>query len=824
LLILFVWIYATLYLRQYALEAGQESARDHGAQVSIKAWLRTSWSRLPILSNRPMIWKEFLVEPTLRRGLLRRGLLGIGVALLLLPLVHTSYFFRANVFPGDHLRAHELMNLWLRVLCALLGCVALLQTLATAAGSLTSEREKRTLEELLATPLTDRAIFRAKWQASVFRFGSAWTGLAGLWCIGLALGCIHISAIATFILGWFCFAAFLASLGIWFSVVSRSTRRALAGAFLTLSALIGCAALASFNLADNYLPRQEAVGLFPAAALAYVSYTPREWTSWLDGKVAFRPGVYGFALGFWGLASLAIYLAARSRFTTLTGRVEGDGVALAPSFDALTAMPEGETRPRPEWRRLMFGLLKGWSGGMVRLAVSILPALILVGVYQLRAERNAVELRRYIEHLDATESHWQVQLDQAMSASAERDDQGVRALLKRIGKLIPKKQAEAEQEFEALVRKEVPDRELLPAATLKALQTSELASQNAVLESRKLWPLGYHEVPGPWNLKTGELYSLGSSLDRLLLVEALIDIQEGHADQALKSAGSMIIMGAALGETADIFGPFRWLQRHWSTGTALRVIQRTLAQLEPSEAVLAKLQDILEKEDQSHVEKLLRAERAHYYGRLIDRNREDSVDEWQMFYDRPRGDKDNGVPSIPSIEELYFLSSTHSLEEQRGEVLRFLTECIKGAATAAVPPNSWSRSRADLVTFQLRQVYMGAYLIAYTRAQLRAAIVAVALERYRRQRGGWPSSLAELTPKYLKAVPLGVFDGKPLIYKRLKDGVIVYTVGADLIDRGGNLARQRTWMGGFDFGMRLYDTASRQPEPAAPPAGESSNR
>src|SRR5262249_52473533 len=154
---------------------------------SIKAWLRTSWSRLPILANRPMLWKEFLVEPALRRGVLRRGLLGIGVALLLLPLVHISYFFRPDVFPGDHPRAFELMNLWLRVLCALLGCVALLQTLATAAGSLTGEREKRTLEELLATPLTDRAIFRAKWQASVFRLGSAWTGLAGLWFLGLAL-------------------------------------------------------------------------------------------------------------------------------------------------------------------------------------------------------------------------------------------------------------------------------------------------------------------------------------------------------------------------------------------------------------------------------------------------------------------------------------------------------------------------------------------------------------------------------------------------------------------------------------------------------------
>ena len=49
-------------------------------------------------------------------------------------------------------------------------------------------------------------------------------------------------------------------------------------------------------------------------------------------------------------------------------------------------------------------------------------------------------------------------------------------------------------------------------------------------------------------------------------------------------------------------------------------------------------------------------------------------------------DSDNGVPPIPPFEEIYFLSGTRSLEDQRGDVLRFLTECIEGTASAAVPP------------------------------------------------------------------------------------------------------------------------------------------
>ena len=61
----------------------------------------------------------------------------------------------------------------------------------------------------------------------------------------------------------------------------------------------------------------------------------------------------------------------------------------------------------------------------------------------------------------------------------------------------------------------------------------------------------------------------------------------------------------------------------------------------------------------------------------------------------------------------------------------------------------------------------------------------VALELYKRRHGSYPTSLEQLTPGLLPAVPLDRFNGKPLRYE-LRDGKpLLYSVGADYEDNGG---------------------------------------
>lgn len=66
-----------------------------------------------------------------------------------------------------------------------------------------------------------------------------------------------------------------------------------------------------------------------------------------------------------------------------------------------------------------------------------------------------------------------------------------------------------------------------------------------------------------------------------------------------------------------------------------------------------------------------------------------------------------------------------------------------------------------------------------------AALVAIALELYRRRHGRWPERLEQLVPDLLPSVPPDRFDGQPLRYK-VTDGLpVVYSVGADRVDDGG---------------------------------------
>ncbi len=99
-------------------------------------------------------------------------------------------------------------------------------------------------------------------------------------------------------------------------------------------------------------------------------------------------------------------------------------------------------------------------------------------------------------------------------------------------------------------------------------------------------------------------------------------------------------------------------------------------------------------------------------------------------------------------------------------------------------------------------------------AELRCTLVMVAVERFRRQQGRWPESLNELVPEFLARLPTDPCNGFPLCYRRLKDGVVIYSVGADGADNGGNISRRGAVMAGVDWGVRLWDVPDRRRPPA----------
>ncbi|UCG34379.1 MAG: hypothetical protein JSU68_07015 [Phycisphaerales bacterium] len=95
-------------------------------------------------------------------------------------------------------------------------------------------------------------------------------------------------------------------------------------------------------------------------------------------------------------------------------------------------------------------------------------------------------------------------------------------------------------------------------------------------------------------------------------------------------------------------------------------------------------------------------------------------------------------------------------------------------------------------------------------AGLRCAQAGLAAERFRLATGRWPESLEELVPEYLDAVPLDPFDEKPLRYRVEADRVVIYSIGEDEVDDGGQLVHpERRKETPPDAGFRLLNPELR---------------
>jgi hypothetical protein len=153
-------------------------------------------------------------------------------------------------------------------------------------------------------------------------------------------------------------------------------------------------------------------------------------------------------------------------------------------------------------------------------------------------------------------------------------------------------------------------------------------------------------------------------------------------------------------------------------------------------------------------------------------------------------------------------------------LLRHLTKAVEAAK---LPPHEQS-SVVSALDAQIkdcpgmlreRVIKLGSVSDAGHRhlAMFRCAATGLAAERYRLDKGRWPEKLGDLVPAYLPAVPLDPYDGKPLRLARKPDGVVVYALGRDGRDDGGDFETLNTHQPGTDYGFRLWDVDKRRQPP-----------
>lgn len=114
-----------------------------------------------------------------------------------------------------------------------------------------------------------------------------------------------------------------------------------------------------------------------------------------------------------------------------------------------------------------------------------------------------------------------------------------------------------------------------------------------------------------------------------------------------------------------------------------------------------------------------------------------------------------------------------------------LIEASRTGTLAAARPGGYARALTSPL------MAMSAFTQAVDPTALivdRGSLVAVAIERFRRDRGSVPPTLSDLVPEYLVDVPEDPYSGRPLLFRASENGYTVYSVGPDRQDDGGDLS------------------------------------
>jgi ABC-type transport system involved in multi-copper enzyme maturation permease subunit len=306
----------------------------------------------PRVGSWPMIWKELFIERGFRLHWLARIVVAVLIIASFLPVagIVSSLIYELNhpyagpgpgagwAMPPDFIweRFRQEMNIWVRFMSMGISCLMLVAVAVRAAGSISGERDRQTFDDLLTSPLGSDAMLFGKWLGSLCSVRWAWLWLLTVWATAGICGALHPVAVALHVAAWCIYAAFLANLGLWSSMVSRTTLRAIVG---TLTSALGLAFghwliwllfVPLFVAGPGSPPRafewlaKFQFGLTPPFAL-WGSFSfglfPEDnnlgvfRTEWLQ-MVAF--GVFG--LVFWGVATVILWVVVSARFRDLTNR------------------------------------------------------------------------------------------------------------------------------------------------------------------------------------------------------------------------------------------------------------------------------------------------------------------------------------------------------------------------------------------------------------------------------------------------------------------------------------------------------------------------
>lgn len=476
-------------------------------------------------------------------------------------------------------------------------------------------------------------------------------------------------------------------------------------------------------------------------------------------------------------------------------------------LNTLKMIPDGEAmailRPKT-WVRIIIA-----AAALVTLAAGIFAYLYW----------NANQmLHRAVAEADQLDPGWQ--LDELLAKrEVIPEEENAALVVQAVAKLLPADWPSQQKLLDAneLVDDETLENSILQLSPelqvndeqLQYLKNDLQRAKEALEKAHRLiqLPRGRYDVD--WSIESFEKATTKLPCEHcrriaiLLYFEAIVQAQNQETNQALTNARGVMNVGRSIGDEPMAISQFvRW----GCEILAIHNIERILAQGQASQNALELAQRLLEDEAcQPLLLVMMRGERALTFRRT------EAVKKGDLKFSQYSG----GGSKWNEWTENW--AGSILIGANQAPFLRFQNQCVE---TAKIPTAMQMSSLQELmVQKESLPVLVRLYVPVYEKlvlgsirnqALLCCAYVGLAVERHRLAHGRWPESLTALVPEFLKEVPADPYNGSPLKYRRLADGVVIYSVGPDGEDNGGNIDRQNPTAKGTDLGFQLWDVAHRR--------------
>jgi hypothetical protein len=455
----------------------------------------------------------------------------------------------------------------------------------------------------------------------------------------------------------------------------------------------------------------------------------------------------------------------------------------------------------------------------VRWALLVVPLALVASAWLYLYFAGDARLERAIAETDRLDPHWR--LDDILAERAPIPDEENGALVAITAKAkmpgrwpewdYPPATGEPEGGFTATLQNLKPNQALSAAERGEMRQEMERAAA-ATQEARKLvdYRGGRYPIVYTKNFISTLLPNIQDArgVAYVLQYDAQFRAQSGDLDGAIVSCRALVNNARSIGDEPMLIAQ---LVRMAIRAIAIGQAERTLGQGAPSADGLEALQRALEEEaEEPLLLWALRGERggADQFLQTL-ANGSTSVKQMQGFMGGP------GQKGTRAGEELLLYLPGTAVNSRAAllERMNRLIEIAKLPPDEQIEPLKKEKATFAKEPYLVRELLPATEKVAEaerrTRGLCRCAAAGLAAERYRQKYGHWPEKLDDLAGEFLDRVPSDPYDNKPLRYRKDGEGVVIWCLGMDRKDDGGDRATLNTHKEGTDTGFRLWDVNKR---------------